>query len=108
VGAVPSVTAHPSDPSFAEEMVTITAETQTHGSVDVHALMARWTESRRQATERLLDVYQKSVEQLTDAQVRTARTVDVPAVITIAETQATLSRDVADACVRSVRKLLEL
>jgi hypothetical protein len=48
-------------------MVTITAETQPHGSVDVQALMARWTESRR-----------------------------------------TLSRDVADASVGSVRKLLEL
>lgn len=29
---MPSVGAHLSAPSFAEEMVTITAETQTHGS----------------------------------------------------------------------------
>jgi hypothetical protein len=92
-------------------MVTITAETQTQGSaehlVDVQALMARWSASHRDAVDRFLDVYQETVGQLAEAHVERARAVDLPGVVTIAETQATLSRDVADAYVRSVRKLLE-
>jgi hypothetical protein len=40
--------------------------------------------------------------------VRTARAADNPMLITIAETQANLSRDVTDAYTASVRKLLEL
>jgi hypothetical protein len=74
---------------------------------DVHAAAARWTASHREATEQLLGAYQSTVDRLADAHVKRARAVDVPAVVTIAETQATLSRDVADAYVRSVRKLLE-
>jgi hypothetical protein len=73
----------------------------------VQSLLDRWTESSRQATERFLDVYQKTVGQLADAHVKTARAVDLPAVVTIAETQAAVSRDVADAYVTSVRRLLD-
>jgi hypothetical protein len=87
------------------------SDTQTHvdleDRLDVHALLASWTESRRKTTERFLDLYQKSVGQLADAHVKTARAVDLPAVVTIAETQAAVSRDVADAYVTSVRRMLD-
>ena len=76
-------------------------------SFDPHALVARWSTSLREAAERLLDLYEKGVQRLADAHVNSARPAGLPAVTAIAETQATLSRDVADACVRSVRKLLE-
>jgi hypothetical protein len=36
----------------AEEMVTITADTQSQGRVDVHALMARWSASHREVADR--------------------------------------------------------
>jgi hypothetical protein len=86
-------------------------ETHFHAGVedplDIQALMARWTEASRNATERFLEIYQKTVGQLAEAHVKTARAVDVPAVTTIAETQAAMSRDVADAYVASVRRMLE-
>jgi hypothetical protein len=74
---------------------------------DIHGMAASWNASGRQATEHLLDLYQKSVERLADTHVQTARAVDNPTLITIAETQAALSRDVADAYATSVRKLLD-
>jgi hypothetical protein len=37
----------------AEEMVTINADTQSQGRVDVHALMARWSASDREAADRV-------------------------------------------------------
>jgi hypothetical protein len=74
---------------------------------DVHSVAERWNASQREATDRLLELYQKTVVRLADAHVSRARAVDVPVVVTIAETQATLSRDVCDAYVKSVRKLLE-
>jgi hypothetical protein len=87
------------------------SDTQTHvdleNRLDPRALLANWTESSRKATERFLDLYQQSVGQLADAHVKTARAVDLPAVVTIAETQAAVSRDVADAYVSSVRRMLD-
>jgi hypothetical protein len=74
---------------------------------DVRAFAARWIASHRDAADRFLDLYQNTVVQLADAHVSTARAVELPAVIAVAETQAALSRDVADAYVRSVRKLLD-
>jgi hypothetical protein len=86
-------------------------DTQFHADIedrlDVQTLLTRWTESSRKATERFLDVYQKTVSQMADAHVKTARAVDLPAVTTIAETQAAVSRDVADAYVTSVRRMLD-
>jgi hypothetical protein len=88
------------------------AETHTHVNpqdlFDVQALAARWTASSREATERVVDSYEKTVAQLADAHVRWAHATNLPAVVTIAETQASLSRDTADACVKSIRNLLEL
>ena len=86
-------------------------DAQSHGDSDdrfgAQTLLDRWTESSRQATERFLDVYQKTVGQLADAHVKTARAVDLPAVVSIAETQAAVTRDVTDAYVTSMRRLLD-
>jgi hypothetical protein len=90
----------------------MTAETRTHVNpedhFDVHGLMARWTASSRQAAERLLDVYEQTVGQFAEAHVQSARQTNLPAIVTLAETQATLTRNTADAYVRSIRNLLEL
>ena len=74
---------------------------------DIQSVMATWSATQREATDRFLEAYQATVAKLADAHVERARTMDVPAFTTIAETQASLSRDVADAYVRTVRKLLE-
>jgi hypothetical protein len=99
---------HPNHPKGDTGMT----DTQTQGifedTLDIHALSERWSASRRQATEHLLDLYEKSVGRLADAHVQSARAVDNPTLVTIAETQATLSRDVVDAFATSVRKLLDL
>jgi hypothetical protein len=70
--------------------------------------MARLTASSREAAEHVLEVYQQTVGQFADAHVRSAHVMNLPAIVTIAETQATLSRNTADAYVKSVRNLLEL
>jgi hypothetical protein len=74
---------------------------------DIQSVVAQWSASQREATDRFLDAYQTTVQRLADAHVERARAVDVPAVTTMAETQASLSRDVAEAYVESVRRLLE-
>jgi hypothetical protein len=74
---------------------------------DLRAVAARWGESHREAADRFLDLYQNAVGRFADEHVKRARAVDHPAVFAIAETQAGLGREVADAYVRSVRKLLD-
>jgi hypothetical protein len=89
----------------------MTAQMQTPGFddlFDMQAAAARWSESGRQAAEHLLDLFQKSVGQLADTQLQTARSMADPTLVTFVESQAALSRDVVDAYVTSVRKLLEL
>jgi hypothetical protein len=87
------------------------SETYANGKLedrfDVQSVVARWSASHREAADRILDAYETTVGRLADAHVERARAVELPAVTTIAETQASLSRGVAEAYVRSVRKLLE-
>jgi hypothetical protein len=73
---------------------------------DLQALGARWTESRREAANRLLDSYETTVGQLADAQVKNARAVSLPGVVEVVEAQAAMSRNVAGAYVSTARKLL--
>jgi hypothetical protein len=76
-------------------------------ALDVQDLMSHWTEMRRRGAERALEYYETLVERMADAHVRTARTFDLPAMTEIAEAQAAMSRNLADAYCDSVRKLLE-
>ena len=74
---------------------------------DVQALNAHWTESRRRAVTLFLDQYEKVVGQFADAHVKSAEAVDLPGVVTIAQTQAEMSRNVCGAYVDTARKLLD-
>jgi hypothetical protein len=74
---------------------------------DLETLLAGWSASYRDAADRLLELYEQAVGRLAETHVNGARATDVSAVITLAETQATLSREIADAYIRSVRTLLE-
>jgi hypothetical protein len=75
--------------------------------LDVQAVLARWSDSRRKAAHTFLDLYERTVGQLAEAHVKSARAVDLPNVVTIAERQAEMGRGVADAYVTAARKLLE-
>ena len=72
-------------------------------ALDIQDLMTHW----RRGAERALDYYEATVGRLADAHVRAARTFDLPAMTEIAEAQAAMSRNLADAYCDAVRKLLE-
>jgi hypothetical protein len=74
---------------------------------DLEAVMATWSASHRELANRVLALFEKAVSSLTDAHLKTARAVDVPAVVNLAETQAALTREMAETYVSSARKLLE-
>jgi hypothetical protein len=67
----------------------------------------RWTEASRKAGNDYLDLYEKTVDQLADLEVKTAKATKIPAVTAIAETHASISREVAGAHVAAVRDLLK-
>jgi hypothetical protein len=74
---------------------------------DLQSALARWSESHRKAAHGFLDFYEKTAAELIDAHLETARAIDIPGVATLAEAQCELSRDVAEACVATARKLLD-
>ena len=76
-------------------------------NVDMQAIMARWTEARRKAAYAFLDFYERTIGQIAEAHVKSARASDNPTVITIAERQAEMGRDVAGAYVSAARKMLK-
>lgn len=84
-----------------------TTHVNTDDMFNVHSVQARWSESRRKAANHILDAYEQAVGRLADAHVKTARSVDLPGVVTIAEAQAAMSRDVAGKYASTARKLLE-
>jgi hypothetical protein len=75
--------------------------------LDAEAFVTRWRAATRKAGHAFLDLFERSVNQVTDAQVKTARAADLPEVVTIAEKQAKFSRDCAGVYVRAARKYLD-
>jgi hypothetical protein len=69
---------------------------------DVEAAVTRW----RAATSDYLNVYEKSVEQFADTEVKAAQAVTLPLVSTLVKTHADLSRKLAGAYVSAARDLL--
>jgi hypothetical protein len=74
---------------------------------DFDGATERWTEAGRKAGNDYLDLYETTADQLAELEVKTAEATKIPAVITIAETHASLSREVASAYVSAVRDLLK-
>jgi hypothetical protein len=73
---------------------------------DVEGALKQWTETARKATEGTLELYVKTVNQLADAEVKAAHATRLPIVVTIAETNAAVSRGLAGAYVAAARDLL--
>ena len=74
---------------------------------DLDGAAERWTEASRKAGNDYLVLYEKTADQLADLEVKTAQATKIPAVIRIAETHASVSREVAGAYVSAVRDLLK-
>ena len=73
---------------------------------DVQGVFERLTEANRKAGNDYLDLYEKTVTQLTDLEVKTAEAAKLPAVSTIAKTHADVTRKVAGTYVETARELL--
>lgn len=88
-------------------MPTQTKANGKYDIFDVEGAIERWTEANRKAGQDALDLYEKTVGQLADLEVKTANATKLPFVATIAETHAAVSRDVAGAYVAATRDLLK-
>ena len=74
---------------------------------DVQGVFERLTEANRKAGNDYLDLYEKTVAQLTDLELKTAEAVKLPAVSSIAKTHADVTRKVTDTYVNTARDLLK-
>ena len=74
---------------------------------DVQGAVERFADANRKAGNDYLDLYEKTVNQLTDLELKTAEAVKLPAVSTIAKTHADVTRKVAGSYVETARELLK-
>jgi len=82
-------------------------QTKTHDIFDVQGALERITEANRKAGNDYLDLYEKTVGQLTALELKTAEAVKVPAVTEIAKTHADVSLKVAKTYADTARELLK-
>jgi glutamine synthetase type III len=80
---------------------------KTDDLFDLQGALERWTEASRKAGNEYLDLYEKAVNQLADLEVKTANSVKIPAVVTLAETHAAATREVTGASINAARDLLK-
>jgi hypothetical protein len=81
--------------------------TKRNDLFDVEDAVKRLAEANRKAGNDYLDLYEKTIGQLTDLQVEIADAVKLPAVSTIAKTHADVTRKVAGTYVETARELLK-
>ena len=82
-------------------------DTRRNDLFDLQAAAERFGEANRKAGNHYLDLYERTVAQLADLEVKTAETVKLPAVSSIAKTHADVSRKVAGTYVETARELLK-
>ena len=82
-------------------------DTKRNDTFDVQAAVERFADANRKAGNQYLDLYEKSVAQLTDLELKTADAVKLPAISTIAKTHADVTRKVAGTYVQTARELLK-
>ena len=79
----------------------------TNELFDFEGAVQQWTDATRKATEDALDLYVKTVEEFATAEVKAAQASRIPALATIAQTHADVSREVAGTYAGSVRDLIK-
>ena len=82
-------------------------DTKLNDTFDVQAAVERFADANRKAGNDYLDLYEKTVAQLTDLELKTADAVKLPAISTIAKTHADVTRKVAGTYVDTARELLK-
>jgi hypothetical protein len=82
-------------------------DTKRNDSFDVQGAVERLADANRKAGNDYLDLYEKTVAQLTDLELKTADAVKLPAISTIAKTHADVTRKVAGTYVQTARELLK-
>jgi hypothetical protein len=87
-------------------MTTQTSSAQL--PLDCQAAVRCWQRTARTVTDRYLDLYSSAVGRLADAEVESTRAANVPALVPLALSHATLHRDVADAYVSAIRGFIDV
>ena len=84
-----------------------TTQTKPTDLFDVQGAVERLADANRKAGNDYLDLYEKTVGQLTALEIKTAEAVKLPAVTEIAKTHADVTRKVAGTYVETARELLK-
>ena len=82
-------------------------QTKTQDLFEVEGALERWTEATRKAASDYLDAYGKTVDQLADYGVKAAAATKLPVATELAESQAKLSRNLAETYITVSRDLLK-
>jgi len=81
--------------------------TTTNELFDIEGALKQWTDATRKTTEDALDLYVKTVDEFAAAEIKAAEATKIPALATIAQTHADVSREVAGTYAGSVRDLIK-
>jgi hypothetical protein len=81
--------------------------TTTNEIFDIEGALKQWTDATRKATEDALDQYLKTVDEFATAEVKAAKASKLPALATIAESHADVSREIAGTYAATVRELVQ-
>ena len=84
-----------------------TTSTKPTDLFDVQGAVERLADANRKAGNDYLDLYEKTVGQLTALEIKTAEAVKLPGVSEIAKTHADVTRKVAGTYVETARELLK-
>ena len=74
---------------------------------NVDETVQRWAEATRKAGNDYLDLYDKTVDQITEFEVKTAAATKLPLVTQLVDTHVTLTREVAGVYTTAARDLLK-
>ena len=83
--------------------------TKTHFAdfYNVEEAVQRWTEATRKAGQDYVDLYDKTVDQITELEVKAAAATKLPLVTQLVDTHVTLTREVAGVYSTAARDLLK-
>jgi hypothetical protein len=74
---------------------------------NVDEAVQRWTEATRKAGQDYIDLYDKTVDQITEFEVKAAAATKLPLVSQLVDTHVTLTREVAGVYSTAARDLLK-
>jgi hypothetical protein len=88
-------------------MATQTTNTKTTDPFGFQGALERWSEATRKAGNDYLDLYEKTVGQMADLEVKTAKAIKLPFASEVAEAHSAAAREFAGRYATTVRELLK-